>query len=88
MRSVLATIIAMEKQKVLHNVSVCVCVCVTLVIQYAMRMSHVICGLPRSTKFSTLSLKEHDLKKVIEHKMSVSIFSTNCIWKISHSKKN
>jgi len=57
MRSVLATIVAVEKQYVLHIVSVCVCVwvcvcvcvvcvcvcvCVALVIQHAMRVSHIV----------------------------------------------
>ena len=56
LRRVLATIMALEKQRVLHVMSVCVCVCVcvcvALVIQHVMRMRHiVICGLPRSTIF-------------------------------------
>jgi hypothetical protein len=47
---VLATIIALEKQNVLHIVSVCLCV--ALVIQHAKRMCHtVIDGLSRSTIF-------------------------------------
>ena len=38
--------------------------------------------------FPTLSHKWHDFrKKVTEHKMCVLIFSTNFVWKISHSKK-
>jgi hypothetical protein len=54
-------------------------VCVGLIIQHALRMRHiVICGLPGST-FREI---------VIEHKMSVLIFSTTKIWNISHCKKN
>jgi len=63
----------------------CVCVCVyvcvfvALGIQQARFMRRIIfCGLPRSTKFSTLSHIRYDFrkKKVTEHKMRVLIFST------------
>jgi hypothetical protein len=36
--------------------------------------------------FSALTHKRHDLKKVIEYKMFVSIFSTTFAGNISHSK--
>ena len=50
MRRVYATIVAVEKQWVLHNLSVCVIV--GIVIHHVMRMSHIfICGLPHSTIF-------------------------------------
>ena len=49
-RRVRATIVALEKQWVLGNMSACICV--AFVIQHAMRMLHfVICGLPSSTIF-------------------------------------
>ena len=42
LRRVLVTIVAMEKQQVLHILSVCV----ALVVQYAMCMHHIVlCGL-------------------------------------------
>jgi len=59
LRPVCATVVAVEKHLVLHNLCVCVCVCVcvyvcvfvALSIQRAMRMRHiVIFGLPRSAK--------------------------------------
>jgi hypothetical protein len=44
---------------------------------------------PALQNFSTLSHKKHDfIKKVIEHKMCVFIFSTTFVWNISHFKKN
>jgi hypothetical protein len=54
---------------------------VALGIQHAMRMRRiVICGLPRSTAFlhiiSTGTIFE---KKIIGHKMCVSIFSTTFV---------
>jgi hypothetical protein len=54
---------------------------VALVTQHAMRMRHiVICVLPDSTIFSTLSHERHDLKKKItEYKMRCFISSTTFI---------
>jgi hypothetical protein len=54
---------------------------VGLVIQHAMRMRHiVVCGLPPSTIYFTLSDKLHDFREnVIEHKMRVLIFSTTFV---------
>ena len=62
---------------------------VALGIQHAMRVRHIIvCGLPRSTVFSTFSHKRYDFQiNVTEHNMIVLIFSTTFVWKISHSKK-
>jgi hypothetical protein len=60
-------------------VCVCACVCerVALLIQHAKRMRHIlVSGLSVSTTFSALSHKMHCLKKLIEYKMCVLIFST------------
>jgi len=47
-RRVRATIVAVEKEQILHILSVCV----AFVIQHAKRMRHIaICGLPRYTIF-------------------------------------
>jgi len=55
---------------------VCVCVCVVLVIQHEMRMRlTVICGLPRSTYFSTLSHKRH----TIFEKQKIKLPITKCV---------
>jgi len=49
LRGVRATIVVVEKQRVLHNLSVCI---IALSIQYVIRMHHiVICGLLRCTIF-------------------------------------
>ena len=57
---------------------------VALVIQYVMRMRRIILlsvASPALQQFSTLSNKRHDFrqKKVIEHKISVLIFSTTFV---------
>ena len=65
-------------------------VCVCSVIQYAMRMRHiVICGLSGSAFCSTLSHKRHDFRKqkILTHKMCVLIFSTTFVINVSHSKR-
>ena len=64
---------------------------VALGIHHAMRMRRVvICGLPGSKIFFSHILINGTIfggKKDTEHKMCVSIFSSNFVWNISHSKK-
>jgi predicted histidine transporter YuiF (NhaC family) len=68
------------------------CVSVALVIQHAKRMRRMVLSNVAGLAvpyFSTLSHKFYDFRKnVIERKMWVLIFSKNCVWNISHSKKN
>jgi len=78
MRRVRVTTVAVEEQCVTYSE----CVLVALVIHHAMRMRHiVICDLPRSAIFFTLSHERHlfGKKKVTEHKMCVLIFSTTFV---------
>jgi hypothetical protein len=80
-RHVCATTVAAEKQWVLHIVSVCS-------LRYPACNAHVpYCHLQY---FSTLSHKQHDLKKkkLNEDKMCVLTFSTTFISNTSHSRMN
>jgi hypothetical protein len=64
------------------------CVSVALVTQSKMRMRHtVIWGQPGATILFGLINGMIIEKKVIQHKMCVSIFSTNIVWNISHYKE-
>jgi hypothetical protein len=81
------TIVAVEKQLMLHILSLCLepkvssmqCACTIL--------SFVAC--PALHTFSTLSHKQHDFpKNVTEYKMCVLIFCATFISNVSHSKKN
>jgi hypothetical protein len=73
-RYVRPTIVAVEKQWVLHNLYVPF---VALGIQHELRMCHiVICGLPRSTKFFHISPKRNDLKKK-------KLLSMKCLFRVS-----
>jgi hypothetical protein len=58
------------------------CMSLALGIQYAMRMRlTVVCGLPRSTIFFTLSYKRHDFieMKVTEHKTRLDYLYDVCL---------
>ena len=67
MSTVRATIVAVEKQQVLHIVFV------TLVIKHAMYMHRiVICGLSDSTALFHITHKQHNFReKIIQRKMCV-----------------
>jgi len=80
LRSVRVTILAVEKQQVLHILCVCVCPCVRLVsvaldIQYVQRMRRVTFSsltFPAVLHFSTLSHNSYDFRKtVIEHQIDL-----------------
>jgi hypothetical protein len=62
MRRARVTIAGMEKQHVLNIMNACIR---ALVIRHEKRMRRdtVICGLSGSTKFFTLSHKQHDFRK-------------------------
>ena len=69
------------------------CLLVALGIQHAMRMYHiVVCGLHGFTIYSHFphSLKNGTIfgKNVTEHKMCVSKFYANSVWKFFHNKRN
>jgi len=65
LRRVRVTTVAVEKQKVLHILSVCVCVSVVLVTQHAKRMRRMILTSVAClvlSYFFTLSHKRHDFR--------------------------
>ena len=82
-------IVVVEKQVLLHILSVCL----SLFIQHAKRMRHFMLSSVAClavSYFFTLSQKQHDFgkKKVILRKICVLIFSTTFVWTIFHSKNN
>jgi hypothetical protein len=86
-RLVHVSIDAVEKQRVLHDVSVCMCS-----LSYSASNMHAPCFHLWPAKL--YNIFPHYLiknmvfeKKNIEHTMCVLIFSTTFIWNISHSKK-
>jgi len=87
MRRVQATIVAVEKQWVLHNMSVCICS-----VMYPACNAHApywsVVG-PVLQYFSTLPHKGHDFRKKSFwlQEMCILILSTFFVWNIPHSKK-
>jgi hypothetical protein len=66
---------------VLIILNLCDCI-LALLIRHAMRFRHIILSSVACSElpyFSTLCNKRRDKKKVIEHKMRVSILSTTCV---------
>jgi len=62
LRRVRANIVAVEKQRVLHKLSVCVFA--FLIIQHAMRMRHfIICVPPDSTRLFCFISQRHNFRK-------------------------
>jgi hypothetical protein len=91
LRRIRVTTIAVKKQIIITYSQ---CVAVASVIQHAKRMCHIIwssvtCLAVSVPGLSVLPFKQHDCRRnVIDHKMCVSIFSTNFFLTIFHSKKN
>jgi len=87
LRRVRTTIVAVEKQWVLHNLSVCIC----SPMYPACNAYAPYCHLWPAPLYNIFP---HYLingtifgKKFTEHKMCVLIFSTTFVWSIAHSKK-
>jgi len=87
-RRIRATNVVMERQWVLHSLSVCIC---------SLRCPTTTAHAPYCHLWPAplYNIFPHDLingtifeKKVIEHNMCVLIFSTILMWNISHSQKN
>jgi len=73
MRSVRATIVAVEQQYGFHIV--CVFVCVVLVAQHAMRTRHVVyCDLPCSTTFC------HIISQTAQVSKKKTFLNTKCVF--------
>jgi len=88
LRRVRGNVPAVERQWVLHKQTVCL----AAGIQQATRIRHVvICVLQVLKYFSTLSEKNHDLKKKVTKVFEKNVcfyFSTAFVWNIFHSKNN
>jgi hypothetical protein len=87
-----ATIVAVDKQSVLHNLSVSVCVFLCLCsLKYPACNAHApYCHLwpARLCKiFPHYLINGTIFEKFTEHKMLVLIFSTTCVCKVFRSKK-
>jgi len=80
-----ATIVAVEKQCVLHNLRVCT----VFVIQHAMRIHHiVICVMSRSTIFFHISHEQHNFRgEKSSWTKNVLFFYKTFVWNNSHSTK-
>ena len=81
-----ATIVSVEKQLVLHNMSVCICS-----LRYPVCNAHApYCRLwpaPALQYFSTYLINGTIFEKVTRTHNLVLLFSTTFVWNISHSKK-
>jgi hypothetical protein len=87
MRRVRATIVSVEKQWVLHILSVCICSLRCPACNALAPYCHL-WPVPLPKFFFTLPHKWHVFRKrVIEHKMYVSSFSTTFVYNIFNSKK-
>jgi hypothetical protein len=87
-RTVLATIVAVEEQQVLHNLSVFICS-----LRYQECNAHApfchLWSVPLNNIFPHFFIKDSILeKKLLKNKMFALIFSTIFFPNISHYKKN
>jgi len=85
LRHILATTVAIEKQLVLHVISICVCK-----FRFLAWNAHTSCHLWPAwiCYIFPCPINSMIFVKVFEHKICVLIFCTTFIWNFSHSKKN
>jgi hypothetical protein len=89
MRRLRLTFAVVEKQELLNILSVCLYSCLSCRHSKFMRLiTWSFVAYQTLTHFCTLLHTPHDFRKTFTpYAMGVLVFSTTCVWRISHSKK-